>query len=210
MEHRHPMTFWLHSQLWRSPMSLPQRRLPEPAADSGTRGRESRRSRLRLSEIGQICILQKLKLLDLWRNHRELRSPRHEMINEITLKFSYLGIKTSIWKAQKKTWCESQSLVRRDVANVVCFIGVIGIIGKVDKHEGVGAEADEAPEDYHWIPPLPCEDHGEKCERHPPNHFSNSNQYCAQGCQWLSVGTKPDIALVKIKCSWIQKSVKLA
>ena len=123
---------------------------------------------------------------------------RHQMVHEITFSQGYLGIKTSIWKAQKKTWCESQSLVRRDVANVVCFIGVIGIIGKVDKHEGVGAEADEAPEDNHRIPPLPCEDHGEKCERHPSNHFSNSNQYCAQGCQWLSVGTKPDIALVKI------------
>ena len=104
----------------------------------------------------------------------------------------HLSRKTRVGESEEETRRDGESFVRWvEEANFVCLRVIVGIHGKVDKHESVREEAEDGAEDDHRVAAPFDGQMTQETKQYPAHHLSCGNNNGTQGGQGLSVGTKP-------------------
>ena len=94
----------------------------------------------------------------------------------IIIPIIYLRVEARVREAQNKTGGQRQGFVWVNEPDLVCLVLVIGLHGEVDKHEGVGQEAQKATQ-HNNGPATPLrEDGGEHSKQDAPHHLPHCHE----------------------------------
>ena len=86
-----------------------------------------------------------------------------------------LSIKAGVCKSKKKACRQSNGFTWWiQQTHLVSLLVIVGVPGKVDDHEGVGHEADQAAQEHHGVAAVPqCELQAQEPEYYRAEHLAH-------------------------------------